>query len=222
MKRVQAVIFDMDGLMVDTEPLARLSWEKALADYDYKYDEAIFEQVVGLRREDSARVILKAAGLNISLAEILWRKESYLVEIMDQGIPLMPGLKQLVKELASRNIPWAVATSSPLAYAKDVLERIGLIEVCRAIASGEEVDHGKPEPDVYLLAAERLAIAPGKCLALEDSALGAHAAVAAGMQTAAVPNGHTVGVDFSFVDCVFDSLSDVTNALDRLLAGDPN
>ncbi len=216
MKRVQAIIFDMDGLMVDTEPLALLSWKKALADHDYEYDEALNEQVVGLRREDSAKVILAAADLNISPAEILSLKESYLVEIMEQGIPVMPGLRQLVNELVSRDIPWAVATSSPLGYANVVLERIGLIQGCRAIASGEEVELGKPEPDVYLLAAERLAIPPSNCLALEDSVLGAQAAVAAGMQTAAVPNGHPVGEDFSFVDYVFDSLIDVANDLDRL------
>jgi len=207
--------------MVDTEPLARLSWEKALADYDYEYDDAINEQVVGLRREDSAWVILAAADLDISPAEILSLKEAYLVEIMDQGIPVMPGLRRMVNELANRNIPWAVATSSPIGYANVVLEKIGLLPGCRTIASGEEVERGKPEPDVYLLAAERLAIPPGNCLALEDSLLGAQAAVAAGMQTVAVPNGHTVGVDFSFVDYVFDSLIDVANDLDRLLGLDP-
>jgi len=222
MKEVQAIIFDMDGLMVDTEPLALLSWKKALADYDYEYGKTINERVLGLRRGDSAKVILAAADLNISPAEILSLKEAYLVEVMDQGIPVMPGLRRLVKQLASRNIPWAVATSSPLGYANIVLEKIGLIQECQAIASGEEVEHGKPDPEVYLLAAQRLAIPPGNCFALEDSALGAQAAVTAGMQTAVVPNGHTTGADFSFVDYVFDSLIDVANDLDRLLDGDPN
>jgi len=93
-------------------------------------------------------------------------------EIMAEGIPCMLGLRRLVAELEQRNTPWAVATSSRKAYANQVLEQLDLREKCKAIAAGDDVERGKPAPDVYLLAADRLDIDPASCLALEDSVPG--------------------------------------------------
>jgi HAD superfamily hydrolase (TIGR01509 family) len=130
----------------------------------------------------------------------------------------MPGLRRLVEELKQRKLPWGVATSSPKNYAKLILKNLGLIADCQAIASGDEVQHGKPAPDVYLLAAERLAISPESCMALEDSVPGVKAAVAAGMLTVAVPNSHTEEDEFSLANYVLPSLNAVADGLDRLLA----
>lgn len=214
---ILAVVFDMDGLMVDTEPLAQQSWNMVLGDYGRKLDEATYKQMVGLRRRESATLVIEALDLKVNPAELLEQKEHYYVEIVADGAPPMPGLHRLVGELADRGIPWAVATSSPRSCAQQMLQQLGLSEMCRAVAAGDEVVLGKPAPDVYLLAAERLGIPPESCLAFEDSVPGARAAMAAGMLTVAVPNGPTNSVDdFDFVDYVFPSLDEVADNLDQI------
>jgi riboflavin kinase len=94
---------------------------------------------------------------------------------------------------------------------------LGLSESCQTIAAGDEVEKGKPDPDVYLLSAERLDVPPDRCLALEDSLPGCQAAKAAGMVAVAIPNGHTANDDFGFVDYIFGSLLDVVDDLDSIM-----
>lgn len=217
MQQIQAVIFDMDGLMVDTEPLARRSWEMVLAEFGQRLDEPTFKQMIGLRRMDSALLVLEKLSLDMSPDELLERKEIFLVRMLDGGIPVMHGLERLLEELKQRQLPWAVATSSPISYAELVLSNLGLATDCQAIASGDEVPLGKPAPDVYLLASERLGVSPDSCLVLEDSIPGVKAAVAAGMLTIAVPNGHASDEAFGLADYVYPSLNEVANSIDRLL-----
>ena len=217
MQMIQAVIFDLDGLMVDTEPMARRSWEMVIADFGQHLDEPTFQQMIGLRRMDSAILVLEKLDLDLTPDELLERKEIYLVELLANGTPTMPGLRRLVEELKQRNLPWAVATSSSMSYAELILKNLGLIADCQAISSGDEVQYGKPAPDVYLLAAKRLAVSPESCLALEDSIPGVKAAVTAGMLTVAVPNSHTEEDDFGLADYVLPSLNEVADGLDRLL-----
>jgi HAD superfamily hydrolase (TIGR01509 family) len=138
-----------------------------------------------------------------------------MVKLWAEGLPVMPGLHNLVGYLNDHNIPWGVATSSRRHYALNVLNQLGIASHCRAVAAGNEVSQGKPAPDIYLLAAERLEIDPKLCLALEDSVPGGQAAVAAGMSLAAVPNGHTKAADFPFADYVLDSLNDVIPIVKR-------
>ncbi|VAW34958.1 hydrolase, haloacid dehalogenase-like family [hydrothermal vent metagenome] len=135
-------------------------------------------------------------------------------KIRANGVPTMSGLYTLHAEIGRRQIPWAVATSSPRAHAVEILQQLGLLQQCRAIAGGDEVVDGKPAPDLYLLAAERLGIAPQSCLALEDSGPGSQAAVAAGMTAIAIPNAQTKTADFSHVHYQYDSLREVLANLD--------
>lgn len=218
MQTIQAVIFDMDGLMVDTEPYARQSWEMVLDEFGQHLDESTFDQMLGLRRLDSALLVLKKLDLDLDPEELLRKKEIYLNALLADRIPVMPGLKRLVQEVEQRELPWGVATSSPHDYAELVLDHIGLARVCQAIASGDEVSQGKPAPDVYLLAAKRLDVPPGNCLALEDSLPGAQSAKAAGMLTIAVPNGQTSLDEFDFADHVYPSLVEVAMDIDRLIS----
>lgn len=207
--------------MVDTEPLARHSWEMVLGEFGQHLDEPTFLQMIGLRRFDSALLVLEKLDLDLGPDELLERKEIYLSRILTDGIPTMPGLERLMAELKEREIPWAVATSSPFSYAELVLRKLGLATDCQAIASGDEVLHGKPAPDVYLLASERMGVLPESCLALEDSIPGIKAAVAAGMLTVAVPGDRKDPDAFSLADYVFPSLNEVVDSIDRLLSRPP-
>lgn len=214
---LKAIIFDMDGLMVDTEPLARQAWDTVLSTFGHRLTDEIYLQMIGRRSRESVQIAWNAYQPPISAEELLARKTAVFETHLAQGIPIMPGLLELHTEIARRHLPWAVATSSPRHHAQTILTQLGLIHTCRAIAAGDEVQHGKPAPDIYLLAAQRLGIAPQDCLALEDSVPGSQAAVAAGMTTIAIPNGDTQASRFPHVHHILPSLHDVLAQLDQLL-----
>ena len=217
MTDLEAIVFDLDGLMVDSEPAAQQAWERVLKGYGRVLDDETFAGIVGMRITDSVHTLREKYDLEASPDELLEQEKIAFSEISAGGLSPMAGLSLLVAEIQERHIPWAVATSSRRDYALTILNHLELTSSCGAIAAGDEVLHGKPAPDIYLLAAERLSVQPEKCLALEDSVPGARAALAAGMVTVAVPNGYTRPEDFVFADHVFGSLEGVADNLDRLL-----
>lgn len=228
-----AIIFDMDGLMVDTEPLSRRAWAQVIAPFDAVLTDAVYGRMIGHRTGEAAQILLASADIPLSAEELVGLKTAVFDQILAQGVPVMPGLMELHAEIARRGLPWAVATSSPRHHARQILTQLGLLNRCGAIAGGDEVAHGKPAPDIYLLAAERLGVLPQQCLALEDSAPGCQSAAAAGMTVVAVPNGATgtavstlTSADsaktlrasvFPCANYLFSTLADVVRSLDDLL-----
>jgi HAD superfamily hydrolase (TIGR01509 family) len=215
--RRRAIVFDLDGLMVDTEPLSHLAWARMMAAFDQVLDDATYNRMIGRRIEVSAQIVLETFPIPLTVAEIIDRKEAIFHNIRAKGVPAMPGLMKLQREIARQKIPWAVATASPRQHAMIILEQLGLAASCGAIAAGDEVPLGKPAPDVYLLASDRLGVPPDQCLALEDSAPGCHAALAAGMRVVAIPNGQTSSAHFPPVHRFHGSLHDVMANLESLL-----
>jgi HAD superfamily hydrolase (TIGR01509 family) len=216
----RAVVFDLDGLMVDTEPLSRQAWAHLLERYGHALDDETYERMIGFRSDTSSRIVLEAFDLPLTASEIAQSKEAIFDKIRANGVPVMHGLNALQAELLRRDIPWAVATSSSGHHARIILEQLGLSSACQAIAAGDEVVEGKPAPDVYLLAARRLGYPPDECLALEDSLPGCQAAYAAGMTVVAVPKGQTKASQFRHAHHVFSSLQEVANNLEWLLPPD--
>jgi HAD superfamily hydrolase (TIGR01509 family) len=217
MPQRQAIIFDMDGLMVDSEPLSRRAWDQVLQAHGHQMTDDVYRQIIGRRTQQSAQIILNAYPLPMTASELAVLKTDNFHKIRAQGIPAMPGLMALQAVIKERQIPWAVATSSPHDHAEIILAQLGLTNTCRAIAAGNEVEHGKPAPDIYLLAAERLGIDPTLCLALEDSEPGCQAAAAAGMKAIAIPNGDTKTAVFPHAFARYSSLQQVADNLDELL-----
>ena len=213
-----AVVLDMDGLMVDSEPLSRRAWDQVLARYDQTLDDTAYKGIIGHRTDESAAILINAYSLPLSVNDLVCEKTNALVKIRAGGIPAMPGLYDFHARLVEHDLPWSVATSSPRAHAEEILKQLGLAASCQSIAGGDEVVQGKPAPDIYLLAAERLGVQPRQCLALEDSAPGCHSAAAAGMMVVAIPNGDTKAADFSMADYVYPSLHEVAEKFDFLLA----
>ena len=201
--------------MVDTEPLSHRAWDELLRPFQYKLTNDIVQQIVGLRADVSAVVVRDAFDLPLTVDEIIARRGPIYAAIRAEGVPAMPGLLRLHELIAQRNIPWAVATSSSRQHATEILTQLDLTPTNGAMACGNEVANGKPAPDIYLLAAERLGVKPEDCLALEDSGPGSKAAVSAGMMTAAIPNEHTKTAVFSHAHFVFDSLFDVIERFDQ-------
>lgn len=219
MTQLHAIVFDMDGLMVDSEPLSRQAWDEFLRPYGGQITDAMQSQIIGLRADVSTPLIRDAFEIPLTVPEIIQQRAVIYTRIREQGVPVMPGLVELQNAIAARQIPWAVASSSGRHHVQEILAQLGLADKVYATACGDEVTHGKPAPDLYLLAAERLGIDPARCLALEDSAPGSQAAVAAGMTVIAIPNGHTSGADFSHAHAVYDSLHEVARNLDKLMNG---
>lgn len=205
--------------MVNTEPLSRQAWDQVLGRYGQRLDDATYMRMVGRRTVESAQLVLEVFELPLTPADLMAEKTRIWETFWRRGVPAMPGLNRLQQALAERGIPWAVATSSPRLYAEHILQYLEVDGACRALAAGDEVTYGKPEPDIYLLAAERLGVPPAHCLALEDSVPGGRAAQAAGMTLVAVPGFPATAADFAFAEYVLPSLSEVVVNLDSLLTG---
>ncbi len=184
-----AVLFDMDGLMFDSERLILRAWQRAMADYGYEASEEVFLASVGTTVESTNRLLRAAYGPDFPLHATNDRTGEYVwQEVEEQGAPCKPGLHALLDYLEARGVPKAVASSSERASIDRLLAAAGLAGRFAATAAGDEVMHGKPAPDIFLLAAQRLGVEPARCLVLEDSNPGAQAAHAAGMAVVIVPD----------------------------------
>lgn len=185
---LRAVVFDMDGLMVDTESIYQLAWREAAATFGYHLHEETLVATTGRRLEDCYAILQAAVDdafpmpAFLELWPRLWHEH-----VNTHGVPQKPGLLDLLDLLETHQIPKAVATSTAYPEALFTLHKAGLADRFHLIISGDQITNGKPAPDIFLRAAERLGIAPHYCLALEDSEAGVLAASTAGMVTVMVP-----------------------------------
>lgn len=183
-----AVIFDMDGLMIDSERVSLACWGQAADEFGLGLDEAVFLRMVGLGDRDS-HALLRAQGIEDSVIDAVAARCHDLYEALTQtGLPLRPGILELLELLKAHAIPRAVATTTRQPRAGRKLAAAGLLPYFDAVITSGDVARPKPAPDIYLLAAQRLGQAPERCLALEDSPAGTRAALAAGMTVIQVPD----------------------------------
>lgn len=215
---IKAVLFDLDGLMADSEPLARWAWDQTLAAYGHRLDDQAYHAILGLRLSDSARVLCERFALPVSPAQAAQQRDRLFLEAVPTHLRARPGLYHLLDALTERSLPLGVATSGHRRYVSLALRTLGIADRFAAVVTGDDVSRGKPAPDVYLMAAERLGVKPTRCIALEDTPLGLAAARAAGMFCVAVPNADTSGADFSAAHRCFPSLDAVAATLDELLS----
>jgi HAD superfamily hydrolase (TIGR01509 family) len=180
-----AAIFDCDGTLVDSEPLARSAWEQTLIPYGYTVTEEDVEACVGLPFPSVHAYFAQRAPL--PEVDAMWAAFSaQLFELIDARLVRFDDAVGAARELRQRGVPVAVASSSPRERLHRTLERAGLLDAFDVTVAGDEVARGKPAPDMFLLAAERLGVEPGECVVIEDSPPGVQAGVAAGMVTVAV------------------------------------
>ena len=201
-----AVIFDCDGTLVDSEPLARTAWERALAPYGYVLTDADAESSVGL---PYARVhTYFAERADLPAAEPFWGEFSgELFALIDSELAPFEDAVGAARELHSRGVPVGVASSSPRDRLHRTLRRAGLLDAFDVTVAGDEVANGKPAPDMFLLAAERLRVAPEHCVVIEDSPPGVAAGIAAGMHTLAVCRVPGTEASLAAADRVVDFLT---------------
>lgn len=187
--RPEAVIFDMDGLLLDSERVSLALHAQAARSLGIAWSDEIGLQTIGINSTETDHIFLKAFGADYPVASLHQRfGELYEASIVAGDIPLKPFVRDLLMRLDALRIPCAVATSTRRTRAEAKLHHAHLIQHFKAMACGDEVLRGKPHPEIYELAASRLGIEPSRCLALEDSNAGVRSAVSANMQVVMVPD----------------------------------
>ncbi|WP_461784864.1 HAD family hydrolase [Prosthecobacter sp.] len=183
----QAYIFDCDGTLVDSMPLHYIAWVESLKQHDapFEFTEEVFYAHAGIKEQDVVKILNAQYGTNIDPVSV----DELKMEIFRKRIPEVQPVRpvaEFAKSLAGR-YPMAVASGSEEPTVRGCLEATGLIHLFETIITPKLVKHGKPAPDMFLLAAERMGIAPSECLVLEDGNSGLEAAKAAGMQAVFIP-----------------------------------
>lgn len=216
---VKAVIWDMDGVIVDTAPYHFSAWQDAFRKMRVKYTEEDFRRNFGRRNDSIIRNIL---GEDISQSEvdaISEEKERDAREKMKQNVKPFPGVIELMKLLIEHRFKMALVSSSPPENIKLVTEGLGINNWFQSVISGGDVTEGKPSPQGFLLATRRLEVKPANCVVIEDAVAGVTAAKKAGMRCLAVTNTHP-RTSLAEADLVVETLEAVSvKDLERLLGG---
>jgi len=203
---ISAVVFDLDGLMLNTEDVFELAGQELLQRRGKQMTDAIRHRMIGRRPHEAFAALTELTGITEPIEDLLDETRELFAIFAEQHLACMPGLIELLELIDNRQLPRAVATSSPRTYMETLLNRFDLLEPFTVTLTAEDVTHGKPHPEIYLTAAQRLGIAPSSMLVLEDSEAGTQAAAAAGAFVVAVPNEHTSFGDFSMSSMQVDGL----------------
>jgi HAD superfamily hydrolase (TIGR01509 family) len=203
---IKAVIFDMDGVMIDSEPL----WEKTekimMARKGLVYNPVYREKIVGLGQKESAILLKKTFSLNEDIEDIIDQRISVLLDIYDRELSLVTGLTELLDSVSKSALKVALASSSPLKVIEFVLGKFDLNKYFNLVISGDMVEHGKPSPDIYNYTAESLGLECDECVVIEDSINGVISAKRAGMYCIAVPDKRLDPSGFEKADIIMSNL----------------
>ena len=208
MHQPRAVVFDLDGLMFNTEELYQEVGTELLRRRGYVFTQELLDQMMGRPSQIALQMMIDTHTLKSTVEELLAETDEIFPEILRTRLAPMPGLVELLAALEQKAVPKGIATSSRRSFVERVLGTFGYQPRFSPILTSEDITHGKPHPEIYLKAAERLNVTPGEMVVLEDSQNGCRAAVAAGAITIAVPGEHSRKHDFTGVALVADTLCD--------------
>lgn len=209
---LEAVLFDMDGVIINTEPIQSKAFEVVLREYGKQpiFNKTGVIQKVGVREKENWDFIKTVHGLEEDTTILMRKRSKIFLEMLGQKLTPQLGLMDLVLMLDKHHIKMAVASSSAFDHIETVLSGLDIRRYFTAVVSGQFVPRGKPYPDIFIEVAKELAVNPRYCLVLEDSQTGVEAGKAAGAKVIAVPNEFTVDQDISKADLVISSLQDIT------------
>jgi HAD superfamily hydrolase (TIGR01509 family) len=212
---IRAVVFDLDGLMFNTEDVFNHAGRLLLQRRGRELTHDLLSQMMGRRAPEAFAILVETHGLDETVPDLLDEATDIFRGLLETRLAPMPGLFELLERIEQRGLPKGVATSSHRAYLEDILGRFELLPRFRFTLTAEDVVHGKPHPEIYLEAARRSGVAPHEMLVLEDSHLGTRAAAAAGAVVVSVPHEHSRSHDFSVATHIVDRL-DAPLVLDLL------
>lgn len=218
---IEAAIFDVDGVLVDSYRAHFESWRALARELGFELAEAAFARTFGRTSREIIRLFRPGGELDeAELRRLDDRKEALYRELVAERFPAMDGARELVDSLAKEGIRVALGSSGPPENVELALDRLGIRPAVSAVVTGRDVARGKPDPEVFLLAAERLGVPPPRCAVVEDARAGIEAAKAAGMVAVALVSTGRALRDFegSGADLVVASLRDLSPACLRRLA----
>ena len=218
---IKAVIFDVDGTLLDTERIYMQAWKDAAAELGYEITDELLRKTRAIDVKEAARIFETEIGNGFSYQKTRAVRVRIAEEIIRRESPILkPGVTELLAFLQKKGIRLSVASSTNLKGTKAHLSESGILDVFEVVVSGDMVSRGKPNPDIFLKAAELLGLAPRECVVVEDSPAGIRAAHAAGMKAVLVPDQAAITrevIDMS--DMVLESLLDMPTYMEKLLNG---
>ncbi len=206
---IKGAVFDMDGLMFDSERLVYETWQMMMDELGFEYNLEIFKNTIGLRTDMAESYYNSLYGERFCYQPLKQRsREIFLKRVSEEGVPIKKGLVELLEFLKSNNLKIAVATSTSAQTAHKIIRMAGVYDYFDAFVCGDDVRNGKPHPEVFLTAAERLSLPPTECVAFEDSINGIKSAHSAEMTTVMVPDYLQPTEEIiPMIDCLCDDLS---------------
>jgi len=212
---IKAIVFDMDGVIVDSEPVHCEIAIEVLRSFGGEPEEHEIYEFIGVTNRAMWSVLKERHKLDATLEELLERHQEYKKRRFLKEMPrLIDGIAELVRNASERGLKIALATSSPRFFAEQILVSTGLMPYFDALVTADDITRSKPDPEIYLKAAESLGLDPRSCVAVEDAELGIMAAKSAGMKVIAFLSPNSGKQDVSKADFVVSSLRDID--LDRL------
>jgi HAD superfamily hydrolase (TIGR01509 family) len=207
-KKIEAVALDMDGLLLNTEDLYQEVCQTLMARRGKRYDEEVRRKMIGLPARLAFGVLIEHGGLKDTWQQLQEETDALFEGILDSRLEPMPGVAQLMETIRAHGLPRCVATSSTTNFATKVLDQVGLLSQLDFVITADQVGKGKPHPDIYLAAAQRMGVSPDAMLVLEDSETGTKAGVTAGANVISVPNEHTRHGQFEGARFIAETLQD--------------
>jgi HAD superfamily hydrolase (TIGR01509 family) len=206
---IRAVIFDMDGLMIDSERVYWAAGREIARTYGKIVQDATLGRMMGRSPVDSMTIFATETAIAEDPVKLLVERDAKVSEMLQSEATPMPGLFETLEQLHP-HYKLAIATSAKRAFVDVIDKRVNFVRYFQAVQTSEGVINGKPHPEIYLKAMARIGVEPSECVVLEDSSNGARAGKSSGAYTIAVPNEHTHDQDFTFVDYVAKDLPDAT------------
>lgn len=211
---IKAIIYDVDGTMVDSEPLHVSSWDRTLQAYGYTLADLSQEfraTMAGKKPIAIASGMIEELHLHVSADEFLAKKTALFTKLVATDLRGMPGVVESIKRFSKRGFLLGIGTALDRNYINTVLDVLQVAEYFKVIVTGDEIKNGKPHPDTYVTVAKKLKVNPKECIVLEDAKSGIQSAKAAGCVCIAIKNPHALPQDTSQADLTVNTLDEITD-----------
>lgn len=213
---IQALIFDMDGLMIDSERLYFRAEREIAARYEKPLDEAVLWRMMGRNPKEGITIFVRELGLPASVDDVLALRNDLMRELLQTDLVPLPGLDRIIADYRGR-LKLAVCTGAQREFLDIVLDGLGIRDVFSVLQASDEITRGKPDPEIYKETIRKLGLKSEDCVVLEDSENGVLAGSRAGCTVIAVPSEYTRTHDFSPADMVVRDLNEAAERIEALL-----